>query len=397
MFLMPFILGAQDFGLVISQYSGIDNKRNDDTNFEYDADLLPSFEFLLGDSGELFLSAGITLGWKNNDDGFFWMPELLNAEFSWRQGNAEIRAGRMGYADPLGFIAAGLFDGARFSYSSTAGIISIGAWYTGLLYKKSAYITMTDAEQDAYTAEVDLADPQTYFASRRLLASLDWEHPSAAQLLHLKAALTAQFDLTDDDDTYNSQYITLKASIPFNRLTFELGGSLETAELDIAGVKDTNIALAGDAGIYWMLPANFDSLLSLTARYLSGNTLGIGGAFIPLTNGFYGDILKAKLSSLSVLSLNYTMRFTPAFTLGLNASHFIRNDMVTYKAYPVNTENNAGSSLGTEFFAQLVWSPFSDLQINLGGGAFLPALGNAASSDEKPWWSVELSVVFALF
>ena len=405
MFLQLFSLDAADFGLVTSQYAGIDNKKNKDANFEYEANILPRLSFLLGNSGDLFLSAGITLGMSADNqpsaNKFYWIPELLRTEFSWRQNGMGIRLGRINYADPLGFIATGLFDGIQFSYYSTAGIFSAGAWYTGLLYRKNAYITMTETDQAAYGASVDYNDfnrfSDTYFASRRLLASLDWEHPSIAQLLNLKAAVTAQFDLTGNkEDTYHSQYITIKASVPVNSFTFELGGSLEIAEMDVAEVKDTNIAFAGDMGIYWMLPTGFDSLLALTGHFLGGNTAGIMGAFVPLSNRFYGDILKAKLSGLSLLGLNYTMRFTSALVTGLSVSHFIRNDLVTYKAYPVKNKDNGGRFLGTEFFARLVWGPFSDLQLSCGGGVFLPVMGNAAP-DEKPQWSVELAVILALY
>jgi hypothetical protein len=125
-----FICHASDFGLLVNQYAGTGNEGGAETGFEYRADILPHLSFLLGNSGDLFLSAGITLEKK---DGFSCVPELFRTEFSYRPGNLGITVGRMQYADPLGFIASGLFDGVRFSLNSTAGSFNAGAWYTGLM------------------------------------------------------------------------------------------------------------------------------------------------------------------------------------------------------------------------------------------------------------------------
>lgn len=390
MFLPPVILGAANFSLITNQYVEVGNQESGEADFsEYRSDILPGFSFLLGDSGDFSLSAKITQGLL---DEFYWIPELQRTEFSWRWGNKGLRIGRMNYADPVGFIAEGLFDGIQFEHNSMAGIFSIGAWYTGLLYKKTAYITMKPGELAAFYIPVDLAVSGSYFASRRLLASLDWEHLSVAELLHLKAAITAQIDLSDTDEKYHSQYVTLKAIVPVNRFTFELGGSLETAE-----DENITVGFAGDLGIFWMIPADFNSRLSLTGRFNSGNTGGTVREFIPFTNKLYGDILKVRLPGISVLGMGYTALLVPAFGVSLNVSHFVRNDLVTYTVYPVTVnKDNYGIFMGTEFFAQLVWSPFSDLQINLGGGAFFPVLGNVAPG-EKPQWRAELSAILALY
>jgi len=397
MFMLPAVLGAVDFSFITNQYAEAGNQNTGESKFnEYRADFLPGFSFLLGDTGNFTLSAKISV---IRQDELLWIPELQRTEFSWRWSNAGLRVGRMNYSDPLGLIASGLFDGVQFEHNSKAGIFSIGAWYTGLLYKKTAYIIMKPEEQKAFSIPVDLADMNTYFASRRLLVSLDWEHLSVAQLLHLNAAITAQVDLPGDssddpnEEKYNSQYVTLKAIIPVNSFTFEFGGSLEIAE-----EEDITTGLAGDLGVFWKMPSDFNSRLSLTGYFNSGITEGIVKNFVPLTNKPYGDILKLKFPGITILGMSYSALFVPAFGITLNASHFVRNDFVTYKGYPLNTgkKDTYGVFLGTEFFAQLVWSPSSDLQINLEGGAFFPSLGNAAPG-EKPQWRTDLSVIFALY
>ena len=82
--------------------------------------------------------------------------------------------------------------------------------------------------------------------------------------------------------------------------------------------------------------------------------------------------------------------------MGLTSSYFITSDKGTYLGYPLLGKASSGHFLGNEFFARLFWSPVSDLQVNLGGGAFLPSMGNAASKAEIAW-RVELNLIFSLF
>jgi hypothetical protein len=424
MFLLPAVLSAVNFSFITNQYAEAGNNNDDrESHFnEYHTEISPTFSFLFGEKGDFTFSPKVTLGkqYKIEDDeekyAFFWTPELLRTEISWRSGAFGIRAGRMNYSDPIGFIASGLFDGVQIEYNSNAGIFSLGAWYTGFLYKKTAYTIMKDKEKVDFTNDVDLTDMSTYFASKRLLLSLDWEHLSVAELLHLNAAITAQFDLSNDpDDTekVNSQYATLRAIIPVNDFAFELGGTFEIAEGEVfkneEGVKEEDgvtAGFAGNLGVYWKLPSSFNSRLSMTGRFSSGRTKGFMKDFDPLTNKFYGDILKLKFKGITILGIGYSALFVPAFGIAFNVSHFVRNDLVTYKGYPLplnlkelekpEKDKYYGIFLGTEFFGQLVWSPASDLQLNLGGGIFSPKLGNTAP-DEKPRWFGNVSVIIALY
>jgi hypothetical protein len=398
LFLPHAFLCAADFGLVINQYTAIDSQDGKVADpfmdgFEYRTDILPRASFLFGDTGEAFLSAGFSLGIKNDD--FIYIPELLRTDVYYDFGNMGIRAGRMQYADPLGFIAAGLFDGARFSYNSTMGSFGIGAWYTGLLYKKNANITMTPEEQINFYTPVEYDDfINTYFAPKRLLVSLDWEHPSIADRLRLSAAILGQVDF---NNKYHSQYAAIKASVPVDSLVLEFGGSFEMAEYPVDGDTKFNTAFAWDLGIYWMPPTVFNSRLSLTGRFLSGYTSDTLGVFVPVSNKFYGNVLKARPQGISMFGLDYTARLDRSLGASLNATYFMRNDLMTYmEDWLIDEEKNTGHLLGLELFARLVWSPFSDLQFFLGGGAFLPSLGDAGPK-VKPRWHVELSAILALY
>jgi len=389
-------LAAFDFGLVINQYAGYGYEEGDIASvmlnkFEYKANILPRFSFLIGENGDFLLSGEITI-WE--DDGFHGVPELLGTEFTIRFGGSVFKAGRMHYADPLSFIADGLFDGVQFSHNTTVGIFSAGAWYTGLLYKETANITMTANDKAIYYKALDYGNfAGTYFAPRRLLLSVDWRHPSFAQMFSLKAAVTGQIDLSGADERLHSQYLTAKASIRVKRFLFEIGGSLQTAQTLQADDSQFTVAFAGNFGIFWTLPTNFPSRLSFSGHFAGGRVNDSIGVFIPVTTEAFGDIFMPKLSGLTILELGYAARLNRTVGANLSTSFFIRNDLETFNSYPVKGDSN-GNFLGTEFFARLIWAPFSDLQFNFGSGVFSPSLGNV--SDEKPQWRVELSVILAL-
>jgi len=392
-FLIPAVCPrAFDFGLVTNQYASIGNQGSEDFNFNYQADILPRLSFLIGEKGELLLSAGFTFGAGN---GVYYVPELLHTEFSMRFGSGGIKVGRFPFSDPLSFIANGLFDGVQYSHNSSLGTFSAGLWYTGLLYKRNAKIAMTESDKDKNGSAIDYGDfADTYFASSRLLFSLDWEHLSIAELLHLQASFMGQFDLTKGIEKYHSQYFTLKAGVPVKRFLFELGGSFEMAQL-VAGDTKSAVAFAWDFGIFWTLPSTINSRLSLSGHFAGGRANDKVYAFVPITTKSFGNVLQAAMSGLSVLDLNYTARLSNALGTSLSALLFVRNDLTTYTDFPVSG-SDGGYFLGSEFFARFVWSPISDLQFNLGGGMFLPALGNV-NPKEKPQWNVVLNAVLALY
>jgi hypothetical protein len=392
---IPLYAGAYDLGVLLDQSAGVGGIK-DDSSSDYSAVLIPRFSTLLGDTGDVFVSAGLTASYEQED--FTFVTELLRSEITWRFDGLRIKAGRLSYADPLNFVVDGLFDGAQVLYDTTMGVFSAGAWYTGLLYKKTAKITMTGKDFLSYYTTLDYGDfADTYFASRRMLMALSWEHPSLAELVRLKCALTGQFDLNNYDDTpytpYHSQYATLKAGIPVQRLVFELGGAIQIAQTD----DDVGVGLAGELGVSWAPPAAFQSQFSLNGRFTSGNAeSGSVVAFVPVTTKDQGNVLKARLSGISAISADYTARFHRSFSSSLSASYFVRSDLGTYAGYPASAATENGYLLGGELFARLIWSPASDVRLNAGGGFFLPSLGNVAP-DADPQWRIELGLVLALY
>jgi hypothetical protein len=397
-FIFPAVVMAQDFGLLLNQHVVLNGAEND-TGFEYKAGIVPRFSKMIGDSSLFFISASVTATYSDNE--FKIIPELLRAEYSALFGLWGLNIGRFLYADPLRFIANGLFDGIQLTHTSSMGRFGIGVWYTGFLYKNAANITMTEEDLRLHSNPFKFSNfADTYFAPRRIIASLDYEHQTIGEFLRLQAAVTGQFDLNDADEKLHSQYIVLKVGIPAGDLLFELGGGFNILN-SVTPENDTfNFAFAGELGVYWAIPSVLRSRLSFNARTASGligdDPDGLFTAFNPITNKYFGEIFQARMTSLSILSLGYSARLSQAFGANITASYFMRHDLVTNNTFPFAGNDNDNFLLGAEIFAHLVWSPFSDLQFNLNGGAFIPALGDNWSN-EKPVWRIGLSAVLAIF
>jgi hypothetical protein len=376
-FIFPACLWAYDFGVTFNQdlgFGGIGGNIETDNSSGF----IPWFSTSLGDSMDLFVSASVkgVFEYKN----WLFAPELLHAEFTWRFDNLKIMAGRIPYAAPLDFIVEGFFDGAQALYDTEIGTFNAGAWYTGLLYKRSANITMTQEDISSYYDNLDYGDPNTYFASRRILMALGWEHPAIAGMIRGKASVLGQIDVNDVDTPYNSMYISAKAAMPLKQFVISMGGCLQ-----IAG-DEQGIGLAGELGATWIAPTPFYSQLSFIGKFSSGKTDSIY-PFVPVTTKLQGNVLQAKLSGISALSLDYTARVYPTVSAGLTASYFIRGDEETYNSVDIN-----GSASGFELFGKAAWNPFTDLSLTMGAGFFLPSIPKADTQ-----WRLELGIVLVVF
>jgi hypothetical protein len=393
LFFACLFLPAADFGLILDQSADYGGFGNNET-FTYSGILVPSLTTLLGDTGGFYISLGFEAAC--NEEWFF-VPELLRTELSFHNGIFGFTIGRMFYSDPLGFIAEGLFDGMQFSLVNEAGAFSVGVWYTGFLYKRRANIAMTQDELVSFVTPLDFGDFQnTYFAPRRFITALGWQHLGGP--IQGSLSLLGQFDLSEgfnfgDDELLHSQYLIGRLSMPGRFFSMSLGGSLGLIQYN----GDFGMSFAAELGLAFMPVARFPNKISLLARYSSGGLLGDGlVAFQPITTKAQGNIFNAKLSGLSLVSLDYIARLNRTFGFGVTSTYLIRSDLETYRAYPVSSESDTGYFLGNEFFARLLWNPASDLQINFGGGAFLPSFGNAAPGADMSW-RAELNVVLALW
>jgi hypothetical protein len=252
---------------------------------------------------------------------------------------------------------------------------------------------MPAKEQELFDAKVDFARfADTYFAPRRFVTALDWEHPSLARgFLRTRLSLMAQFDLSDED--LHSQYLTAQFALPISAFTFSLGCSLGL----VRDSGDLGAAFAAEGGMFWTLPTANPSRLSLFARYASGRFEGGNVvAFLPITAITQSPILQPKIPATSMILLDYSARINRDFALSISSFYFIRTDLFTDIGYPVVNAHEGGYFLGNEFFGRIFWSPASDVHLNLGGGLFLPSLGNAASGLNSAW-RIELGLAISLF
>ena len=384
--ILPVSLFAFDFGLVAGVNAGYGYQDGDENAFTFRGDLWPRFSALIGDNAELYIAAGLAFDYNN---AFTFIPELFRTEFSMRFGDSGVKIGRIDYSDPLSFVANGLFDGVQCYLNTAAGRFNASLFYTGLLYKKTAGITMTAGDIDNYSLSLDYSDfIGTYFAPKKIIATVDWSHPSVLKLFRLNASAIFQFDLSGSD--YHSQYLVFKGGYQTGRFLIEAGGAAEFSQ----NVSIFNISFAGELGFTWLLPASFNSVLSFKGVIAAGRINETFGEFIPVTSSYFGNIFVRKMSALSVLSLNYSAQFNEKISASLSAMYFIRNDLAVVSGYPV-AGDSSGYFLGPEIFARLVWKPVSDVQLNASGGVFLPALGDAGQN-EKPHWRLELKAVISI-
>ena len=369
------ILYAFDMGLVLDQEAAYSTNGSDAT-FKYKGIVIPHISGLLGSNGEFILTAG--LNYQN--DPWAVVPELLQTELAFSSAVLDFNIGRIFYRDPLCFIADGLFDGVQMLFDTSIGVFGLGAWYTGFLCKRRANIEMTQEEYDHNDSAIEYNDfVNTYFAPKRVLAALDWEQTNIAEHIRLKAALLGQFDLTDEK--LNSQYIALKMTLPFRSFALDLGGCFELIQRNSqSNIDEIEKAFAAEMGFSWITQMQG---LSFLGRYSSGSSDSVS-AFLPLTTIAQGNIFEPKLSALAVLSLDYTIRPHNTFSFSLTPSYFI------------DTSNFEFGFLGGELFGKLSFSPVSDIIVNLGGGVFMPSLGDV-SPKEKNIWQVKLNFIMSFF
>ena len=375
------LLTALDFGLVLDQNAEYSGGWDSGADFQYRGILVPRVSGLFGEGGRLYASAG--LNFQNGP----WAaaPELLRTDINWQAGSVEARLGRMLYSDPLGIAASGLFDGGQLSLDGAAGTFSAGAWYTGLLYKRRAAIEMTPDEAGLYGSELDYGDfANTYFAPRRLLAALGWEHQGLGGRVLAGLDLLGQFGLSGGDRLH-SQYLSGRASAPAGPLTLGAGGCIELIEAQ----GKTRPAFAAELEIAWRSPVQ---RLSLLGRHSSGEGASTA-AFLPLTTAAQGRVLGPKLSGVSLATLEYSARPLRSLSLGLSSSYFIRSDFVTYPNYG---GPGHGRFLGGEVYGELFWAPASDVSLSAGGGVFLPSLGNAEPG-ARALWRVDAGLTISIY
>jgi hypothetical protein len=382
---------AQDYGLTLRSLP-VFTGGGSDWNCEYTGTAVPWFAVPLGEQGDIYLSGGISAEYA--DEKWKPVPEVYRFEIEYRFGSGlRLEAGRVPYREPLNLVMNGLFDGLALGFDMGKTRLSAGAFYTGLLYKKTAWITMSSGDSmDYYNRDI-------YFASRRLAFCLGWEIPAFLDTEStLDLGLIGQFDLNKPDDQLDgdarihSQYALAKLTLPFsdyfNAETGVLLGTIEESGLG-AGFC---FVLSG--GLAWLPPGGLNDRLSVDMTVSSGSWNSAARAFLPLSTIGQGKILRPKVSGLALAELGYTARLHNTLSGGVQGVYFFRTDSHTYDD-PEIDRTSLSPLLGGEISSTLTWAPVSDIFLSLGGGVFFPQMGKSFAPGTAARWRISLETIFS--
>jgi hypothetical protein len=362
---------AQDFGLALNQKAELTEGEKSCGAIEYTGTALPWFAMPLGDKADLYISGGFSA--VRADDEWKPLPAIHRFELTHNpRPGLRLEIGRLP-SRGSSYVMAGLFDGVSFALNTGGGRLSGGVFYTGLLYKKSAYIVMNQKDRIQYD------DRDGYFAPRRLGAQINCE---SAGIFNTRNALSisgaVQFDLNGNDTFFHSQYFEAQVDAPLGgRAKAGFGGVVELVE---ETGKDLYIAFAGSAEIQWMLPTALPDRLSFAGWFSSGNWNDRLGVFIPLTMQARGKALRPESSGVALLEAAYTVRLHPRLATDVSGAYYFRTDTVTFY-HPDMDPRSASPLLGGEVYGGLVWTPFSDVLFSAGGGVFFPRTGKVFNDD----------------
>ena len=385
LFVTCYLLFGTDFGALIK--GEFDVKGADETDASGTIIIAPWFSVPFNNF-ELYVSAGLNT--KIADETYF-APELYRLEFSSQISPLfSFRVGRFNWQDVSGLIAKGRFDGADFLFDFGKVRLGLNALYTGLLFKDTADINVSPADTKDYSATFDWADfADTYFAPRRLMASLYGEFPGfPAGRGHLYVGLTAQFDLSDAADRYHTYYLLLRHTLAVKVFDISAAGAVELTNTEADGLKPA-FAFSLEGG--WQLPTAMADRLSLGLAWASGNG-SAAAAFFPVTREAQSFVLGPCLSGMMIIRTQYKARFLPSLSADIGGSYFIRTDSTSFTADYL--ENDA-YPLGLELDAGVLWVPFSDLSFTVRGGVFLPKTGSAWADDAPVLWRVNIGTIFS--
>jgi hypothetical protein len=118
LFFLCSLASAYDFGMFLSQEAGYGGPEGGG-DFDYSIGLAPRVSGVLGEAGNFIVTAGLEADYSGHPGrgGWDFVPELLRTGLSFRPGDWACEIGRMYHCDPLGFVADGLFDGAKIEYT----------------------------------------------------------------------------------------------------------------------------------------------------------------------------------------------------------------------------------------------------------------------------------------
>jgi hypothetical protein len=359
----------------------------------YSISAAPWLTVFLGEQADLNLSAGYTLLYR--EGGWLSMPEIHRFSLQYRPySSCVLEAGRHPYQDLRKAVASGLFDGLSLALDLSGSRFSVRALYTGLLYKESADILMTAADIAAYQKPLNYDDNgafgDTYFASRRLIGVLGWELAGN----NLALELIGQADMNRGEDLLHSAYVSARfGRALMDDLNLELGG---TAALVKVSDKDAALGLSASGTLNWSPPGGLWDRLGLNVSYTSEES-GTALTFFPaIRSSAPGFVLNSRSEGLAAVQGSYYARLYQTLWGELAAVYFLKTgENAGRGAFDAEAEDTDTPFFGGEIRASFIWTPFSDLSLNLDCGFFIPQWGNYFKSDAVVPWRVTTGIVFS--
>jgi hypothetical protein len=347
--------------------------------------------------GQFYFSPGLYVGFEpeRSSAETIIAPELLRLEFSYKPSSLfSFRVGRFNWQDPSHLTAKGRFDGADLLFNVGTIRLGVSALYTGFLFKETAEINASPTDTTDYTAIFDWGNfADTYFAPRRLMAALYGEFPGfPSNRGHLYAGLLAQFDLSEADERFHTQYLLLRHTLVFGAFDIAVAGALQLENTKAEGVRP---AFAATLEGGWQLPTAITDRLSLGLSYASGDASGTNpgtAAFFPIVREAQSFVLEPCLSGIMFITANYHARLLPSLSADLTGRYFIRTDSTSFISPYLKDDSYP---LGAELDAGLLWVPLSDLSFSLKGGVFLPKTGTAWADNAPVLWRITLATIFS--
>jgi hypothetical protein len=383
------IFGA-DFGVTFHQNGELQDNEGFDAAYAGGLGLWVSAS--VSETVDMYVSGNFALKYENKN--WYALPELSRSMIEWRPFPALVlNGGRIRFSDYNHIVAAGLFDGLAGAWEWGSSRLTVGTYYTGLLYKDTADIFMTADDVALYIKPLDYMNfADTYFASRRVLAQAGWEAPALWGSSHgLFLQGIAQFDLNGRAEKLHTQYLSARFVFsPLPVLDFEVGGTLGFAQTGGAARTETGFAFLGGAA--WTPPSLLRDRLTLGFRYGSGRAGGTG-PFRQITGIGQGNVLNTGLAGLAFMHAAYLLQPLDVLSLTLDGRYFLRTDFTTYTNPWLR---RSGQALGGELYASMSWVPLIDVSLTAGCGVFFPGTGNAFRSNAPPQWQTELALLLSL-
>jgi len=374
-----------DFGVVLSEGFLIEN--NDEADYASKTTIAPWLSLPLGTTSEFYASAGMS---AHYEDKFSFVPELFRLELTLRPGAGfSARLGRILWRDPSLFTARGYFDGTDISLSIGKIRLGLAGFYTGFLNKETGSINISPDDPKDYSVDLDWTDfGNTYFAPRRVLASLYGDFPGLPNgRANIYAGLLAQFDLSDAEERYHTQYLLLRYAFYYKRFDFTAAGAMQF-ENTISGGFKLAYAFSMEAGLQ---TGFLKDKLSLGLRLASGDAKDTA-AFFPVIRESQGAALTPAFSGIMTIRGIYQVRISPVFAAYLGARYFIRTDTVSFSDSHIV---NDSPFLGAEADGSIQWNPFSDISFSVAGGIHFPKTGTAMASNAPSRWSLTINAIFS--